>query len=124
MSQRIKKRFDIPVTQANTVHTKTFELDKTITRIHGILFTSDRDDLLYYRGTGKVEINGQEVFPDNYESKLLMTGLNVSPNDRFYTLGGIPTGNGKVKVDFRDNQSEAMAYANYRVSMYLDCEIS
>ncbi len=27
------------------------------------LFESDRDDLLFYRGTCKVEINRQEIFP-------------------------------------------------------------
>ena len=63
MNKRIKKRFDINVVEANAVHSKTFELDKNITLVHGLLFTSDRDDLLYYRGSNKVEINGQEIFP-------------------------------------------------------------
>jgi hypothetical protein len=123
MSKRIKKRFDISVTQGDAVHSKTFELDKNITLVHGILFTSDRDDLLYYRGSNKVEINGQEIFPEEYESKLLMTGLNVSPNERFYNLGGMQPGNGKVKIEFRDNPEERLGFSNYRVSIYLDCEI-
>ncbi len=124
MPKRIKKRFDIEITEDNTVHSKTFELDKNITLVHGILFTSDRDDLLYYRGSNKIEINRQEIFPEGYETKLLMTGLNVSPNDRFYNLGGIPPGNGKLKVDFKDNTEERLGFSYYRVSIYLDCEIS
>ncbi len=124
MPKRIKKRFDIAITQANTVHSKTFELDKNIVSIHGLLFTSDRDDLLYYRGSNKVEINRQEIFPDDYESKLLMTGINVSPNDRYYNLGGMEPGNGKLKVDYKDTDTTVIVFAAYRVTIYLDCEIT
>src|SRR5262245_57374453 len=124
MPKRIKKRFDINVTQANTIHSKTFELDKNIVALHGLLFTSDRDDLLYYRGSNKVEINRQEIFPDDYESKLLMTGINVSPNDRYYNLAGMEPGNGKLKIDYKDTDTTVIAFANYRVSVYLDCEIN
>jgi hypothetical protein len=73
MPKRIKKRYDVEVPSAAAIHTKTFELDKTVTKIHGILFASDRDDLMYYRGSGKVEINSEEIFPEGYETKLLMT---------------------------------------------------
>ncbi len=124
MLKRVKKRFDINVTQANTLHSKTFELDKNIVSIHSLLFTSDREDLLYYRGSNKVEINRQEIFPENYETKLLMAGLNVSPNDRYYNLGGIEPGNGKVKIDYRDTDTIVIAFEAYRVSLYLDCEIT
>jgi hypothetical protein len=124
MWKKVKKRYDIEITEQNGIHSKVFELDKTITKIHGLLFTSDRDDQLYYRGTAKIEINRQEVFPEGYETKLLMTGLNVSPNDRYYSLGGLEPGNGKVKVDYKDNDDNRLPYMNYRVSIYLDCEIA
>jgi hypothetical protein len=123
MGKRVKKRFDIEVTTADTIHTKTFELDKNVESVHGILFTSDRDDLLYYRGTGKVEINNNEVFPEGYESKLLMSGLNTSPNDRYYNTGGIQPGNFKLKVDYKDTNDARLAFTAYRVSVYLDLEI-
>ena len=124
MPKRIKKRFDIDITEANTTHSKTFELDKNIVAIHGLLFTSDRDDLLYYRGSNKIEINRQEIFPNDYESKLLMTGINVSPNDRYYNLGGIAPGNGKLKIDYRDTDTTIIDFTTYRISVYLDCEIT
>lgn len=123
MNKRIKKRYDINVTAANELHTKTFELDKTVEKIHGILFTSDRDDLMYYRGSAKVEINSEEIFPEAYESKLLMSGLNVSPNDRYYSLGGIAPGNFKVKVEYKDSPDTRLAFVVYRVSLYLDVEV-
>ena len=123
MSKRVKKRFDLQVGAAGSITTQTFELDKTVEKVHGILFASDRDDLMYYRGSGKVEINSDEIFPEGYETKLLMSGLNVSPNDRFYNLGGVPPGNFKLKVDYKDTPDARLAFANYRVSIYLDVEI-
>lgn len=123
MAKRIKKRFDIDVTGADAIHSKTFELDKNVEKVHGILFTSNRDDLTYYRGSAKVEINSDEIFPEDYESKLLMSGLNVSPNDRYYNLGGVPPGNFKMKVDYKDTTDARLAFAAYRISVYLDLEI-
>jgi hypothetical protein len=123
MPKRVKKRYDVDITAANAIHSKTFELDKTVQKVHGILFASDRDDLMYYRGSSKVEINSDEIFPEGYESKLLMSGLNVSPNDRFYNLGGVPPGNFKVKVEYKDTADARLQFAAYRVSIYLDVEI-
>jgi hypothetical protein len=123
MSKRVKKRFDLQVGAASSIISQTFELDKTVEKVHGILFASDRDDLMYYRGSAKVEMNSDEIFPEGYETKLLMSGLNVSPNDRFYNLGGIPPGNFKVKVDYKDTADARLAFATYRVSIYLDVEI-
>jgi hypothetical protein len=123
MNKRVKKRFDLQVATAGAITSQTFELDKTVEKVHGLLFTSDRDDLMYYRGSAKVEINSDEIFPESYESKLLMSGLNVSPNDRFYNLGGIPPGNFKIKVDYKDTPDARLAFFSYRVSIYLDVEI-
>ena len=123
MGKRIKKRYDIDVTGANAIHSKTFELDKNVEKVHGILFASDRDDLMYYRGSNKVEINSDEIFPEGYETQLLMSGLNVSPNDRFYNLGGVLPGNFKVKVEYKDINDSRLAFVPYRISIYLDVEI-
>ena len=124
MGKRIKKRFDIDVTTANTIHPKTFELDKNITAIHGLLMASNRDDLMYYRGSQKIEINREEIFPEGYESKLLITGINVSPNDRYYNLGGKVPGNGKINLEYKDTDHDSIGFTPYRISIYLDCEIS
>ncbi len=124
MGRRIKKRFDIDVTGANATYSKDFDLDKNITAIHGLLITSSKDDFLYYRGSQKVEINRQEIFPEGYESKLLMTGINVSPNSRYYDLKGMPPGNFKLSVSYKDMDYAGQVFAAYRISIYLDCEIS
>jgi hypothetical protein len=123
MLKATKKRFDIKITQANSTVSDTFELDKNIVKVHGVLVTSDKDDLLYYRGTQKIEINKEEFFPDNYESKLLMSGINVTPKQRYYDLGGVAPGNGRVQIVYKDLDDGRTRFEPYRVSLYLDCEM-
>ncbi len=119
--QTVKKRFDISVTEPDKIFSKSFELDKNIVSVKGILFTSDKDDMLYYRGSQKVEINKEEIFPENYESKLLLSGINVSPNNRYYDLGNQPAGNGTIKVEYKDTEDTRAAFVPYRVSLYVEC---
>ncbi len=122
-NKRIERWFTIEVTTANAVTSKTFEFDKNVIAVHGVLVTSDRDDLLYYRGLCKIEINSDEVFAEGYEVKLLMSGLNVSPNDRYRKLEGIPPGNFKVKIDYIDFPDARLPFTNYRVRVYFELEI-
>ena len=122
MSIIVKKRFDVAITAADKIYSQSFELDKTITFIKGILLTADKEDLLYYRGSQKIEVNKQEVFPENYASKLLMSGINISPNQRYYDTGNIPVGNGIVKIEYRDQNDTRLSFEPYRISIYLDCE--
>lgn len=122
MKQIIKKRFDLSVKQANQNVKQEFELDKNITRITGILLTSDREEMLYHRGTQKIEINNEEIVPERYESKLLQSGLNISPNDRYYKINNNATGNRLLKVDYTDSDDGRTSFTPYRVSIYVECE--
>jgi hypothetical protein len=122
--QPVKKRYDLLIEEEGQTVTKSIELDKTIKSILGVLVTSDRDDLLFYRGTQKIEINKEEFFPENYESKLLMSGINVQPNMRYYNLGKVPAGSGQVKVVYTDSRNPLSTFAAYRVSVYLLCEVA
>ncbi len=120
----VRKRFDLQVPQAGATVTETFELEKSIVAIKGLLLTSDRDDLLYYQGSQRIEINKEEIFPEGYESKLLMSGINVNPNKRYYDLGNKNPGNGQVKIEYTDTpnaQQTQQVQPSYRVSLYLDC---
>jgi hypothetical protein len=121
MAKQARKRFDITIDAANQTYSKTFELDKTIVAVKGVLLTADRDEQLYFRGSQKIEINKEEFFPEGYESKLLMSGINVPPNGRYCLIGDVPPGNGIVKVDYKDADDGRTVFAAYRVSLYLDC---
>lgn len=123
MLKPIIKRFDIQITANNQSITKPFELDKNVIAVNGMLLTSDKDDLLYYRGSQKIEMNGDECFPDNYESKLLMSGINVPPNQRYYKLDNTSPGNGTIKFSYQDNEDGRGQFTPYRVSLYVYCFI-
>lgn len=113
------KRFDIDITSANETYSAEFELDKNVKIVKGILLTSDRDDLLYFRGAQQVAINGREYLPENFESKLLMTGINTDPNKRFYELKEAEAINGKIKVVYTDTDNPNTTFSAYRVSIYI-----
>lgn len=119
----IRKRFDIQVLLAEKTVSGKFELDKTVKTISGLVITSDREDLLFFRGEQKIEINGKEYFPEDYESKLLMVSLNVPPNKRYYDLKNTEPGNGIINFSYTDRNHLQAPFLPYRVSLYVQCEI-
>lgn len=122
MLKSVKKRFKIQVSTANQSISKNFELDKSIRTVRGLAITSNRMDLAYQRGEQKVEINNEEYFPEDYESKLLMSGLNVSTNDKYYKLGEVNAGNGSIKILYKDTEDGLTTFSPYTVNFYFDCE--
>lgn len=117
----IKERFDLLIPTAGKQYKASFELDKNANELLGIALTSDRDDFLFYRGSQKIQINDLELFPEGFESKLLVSGLNVAPDERMITLGNIPTGNGIVDIWYTDTAHPLTAFAPYRVTIYTFC---
>lgn len=115
----IKERIDITVDAANGTFKNGIDLDKNADKIIGISLISNKDDLLYYRGTQKIIINEEEFFPEGFESKLLMSGLNVPPNERMYKLGSIDPGNRKVEIIFTDVENAYAAFDTYRVTLHV-----
>ena len=114
----IKERFDLAITNANEVVKAEFELDNNASHLFGIALTSNREDLLYFRGSQKIQLNDKELFPEDFESKLLMTGLSVSPNQRMVKIGRVPTGGRIVEVAYKDQDHPNGNFAPYRVSFY------
>jgi hypothetical protein len=121
MIKTVYKGFDLKVIEANKTVSKTFELDKNFVTVKGILLTSDRRDLLYNRGSQRIEINKDELFPEDYLSELLMSGINVPVNNRYYDLN-VETGNKIVKVDFKDSDAFGTVFAPYTLHLFLKCE--
>ncbi len=114
----IKERFDMQIANQNQVVKKQFELDKNADLLFGVAITSDKEEHLYYRGSQKMQVNDQELFPEDFESKLLMTGLGVSPNERMVKVGLVESGNGLVEIWFKDEDHPAVKFVPYRVTFY------
>lgn len=114
----IKERYDMLITAANQVFKGEFELDKNAEFLYGILLTTSNEPRLYYRGSQKIQLNDSELFPENFESKLLMSGLGVSPNQRVAMLGRVKRGNGKIDIWYKDTPHPSATFAAYTVSFY------
>ncbi len=118
----IEKRFNIQVTEAGQRVSEKFELDKNAKLITGIRLTSDREDLLFYRGTQGIEINGKSRLDEDYESRNLQSSINVNPNERSKKMC-IEPGNGIVTMTYIDNAHPLYNFSPYRVSLYVHYEI-
>lgn len=123
MSKSVKHPpFEFQVTVSGGSYSRSFEVEKTITHIRGLLLLSDYDELLHMRGSQRIEINKEEFFPERYHSRLLMSGLNVPPNARYYAFEQpVPVGNGVLKLEYKDTPDARTVFAPYTVFLYLDC---
>lgn len=122
ISGLLYKWFDILVTEADKTYSVTYELDKTVAYITGIGLDTNREKLLYQRGTQKIEINRQEIVPEGFLSKRLYHLPTIEAHLRFLRRGGkIPVGNGIVKVDYKDTSDALAPFEPYWIRITLDC---
>lgn len=120
----VDKVYSFAVESQGTPLNKKFDLDKNVKLVRGIILSSDKPNLLFYRGSQRIEISGDEIFPEDYESKLLMSGIAVAPDQKYRTLGnGVIAGNGEVKIQYKDTMNPNASFTTYKVIMILQCEM-
>ncbi len=119
-SKIIKEWVDLKIATAGSKEKGSFEVDKHSARIIGIAISSNFDELLYHRGSQRISINEKEIYPEGYESKMLMQGLNIKVNDRIIELGEeVQIGNRKVEIEYVDNNHTLANFTPYRVRLYV-----
>jgi hypothetical protein len=92
--------------------------------LHGIVISSDRPNLLYYRGTQRIELSGEELYPEDFETKMFMSGMAVAPDQKYKSLGnGVIAGNGELKIQFKDTHNPNAPFEAYKVIITLLCEM-
>ncbi len=124
MTKTVYRQYSFTVEASNQSISQKFSLDKNITMVKSLLLSSDNPGMLYYRGSQRLELNGEELFPDGFESKQLMSGIAVSPKERFIELGeGMEPGNGELKITYKDTNTSLIAFAGYNVRIILKCEL-
>jgi len=121
----VYKTFSFLVDTPNISYNKKFELDKNIKVVSAIMLSSDKPNQLFFRGSQKLEINGEELYPEDYESRLLMSGISVPPNERYVDMGdSVLAGNGEVKIVYKDTDNTLASFDTYKVILNLKCDIS
>lgn len=120
----VYKTFSFLVDTPNISYNKKFELDKNIKLVKAIMLSSNKPNLIFFRGSQKLEINGDELYPEDYESRLLMSGISVPPNERYVDMGdAVLAGNGEVKIVYKDTDNILAPFDSYRVIINLKCDI-
>ncbi len=122
MRKQYSKSFNLQVTVAGKTVKKTFEVDKSVVVITAVAVNSNREDLLYYRGTLRLEINKDEIFSEETSAKKIYALPSVDANNRSYRIGTISTGNGLITFEYTDNEDGRTAFVPYTVSLTVDGE--
>lgn len=123
MITTIYKTFSFPVNEANKTITANFELDKNVVGIKGLMVGSFRPELMYLRGSQRIEISKVEIFPDNYLTQWLMVGISTPMNDRFKKLKDVLPGNRTVRIDYKDADDGRTEFKPYTYHIAIECEI-
>ncbi len=124
-SKIIKEWVDVFVTSNNQIFKANFEVDKHAALITGFAITSNADNMMYYRGSQRIVTNDMELYPEDYESKMLMQGLNVSVNDRIIKIEeNILPGNRQIQIEYKDTDHPSANFTPYRVRLYVYSKLS
>lgn len=122
MIKFFSKDFDVLVTAAGQTFKKTFELDKSVKTLTHYTILSNREDLAYYRGSFRLEINKDEIVPEGYSTKKIMCWPTVSADHRLKSIGSKSTGNGLITFEYTDTNDGLTAFAPYTVSLSVEGE--
>jgi hypothetical protein len=115
------KQFDVVVNVSNSEYKDTFQLDKSVIAVTAITLIADKEDLMYYRGSIKLEINKEEIFSEGYSVKRIMCLPTVSPNQRAFKIGEVLAGNGQIKFEYTDAQDgRTVGFTPYKVTLCVD----
>ena len=122
MVKFFSKDFTVEITSAGQSVKKTFELDKSVKTVTHYAILSNREDLAYYRGSFRLEINKDEIAPEGYSAKKVMCWPTVSPNERLKSIGRKNTGNGLINFEYTDTADGRTTFAAYTVSLSIEGE--
>jgi hypothetical protein len=122
MGKFFSKDLDLQVTAAGQTFKKTFELDKSVKAITHYTILSNREDLTYYRGSFRLEINKDEIAPEGYSVKKVMCWPSVSADARLKSIGRRETGNGLITFEYTDSNDGLTVFQPYKVTLSVEGE--
>jgi hypothetical protein len=112
----------LDITSAGQTFKQSAELDKSVVVINRYTILSNREDLAYYRGTFKLEINKNEIAPEGYSAKKVMCWPSVNPDSRQKTIGNVEPGNGLINFEFTDTNDGLTTFSAYTVTLSVEGE--
>lgn len=120
MSLAIKYQLlKIPIPQAGDSVKFNVDTDKMFKRITG-LYGSLPEEKAIEGSLFELKVADKEIFPEEFEFKIISTNLSVSPNRRFYDKINEEAAGNKVDGRFKDG-GKASVYP-YVAKLYLRLE--
>jgi hypothetical protein len=116
----VYKKIQLKITEPGKyIQHPAFVLEKNVEAVLAITMTSD-DEEKVFKLEQRLEINGNEILPQEFEARVLYAYASVAVNDRYFDLNNEPAGNGTVKLTCFD-RSPALGFVPYQVTYYLKC---
>lgn len=113
----VYKKLNTTIDAANKTIKTDLTLEKDIVKVTGIALSTNNEDGIQTL-TNRLEINGVEIFPQEFESKMIYCYATVEGDKRFFNLDQ-PSGNGVVKIACID--TKANNFTAYNINFYLRC---
>lgn len=110
----------ITIPEANALVTVNINSDKLYKNISGLLVTMPFELLPSDKSQCAIVINDKEIFPENFEVKLIVCDLSIPVNERFYKIHEQAEGS-TIKAKFKDGGMNGTTYP-YQASLYLKLE--
>lgn len=110
----------VPVPSAGAIVNINTSSDKLYKRITGILVTMPFMVPYMNMSTLSLQINDREIFPDEFEAKLISFDSAVATNERFYQLDETADGS-TIKGRYTDISNNFVDFP-YTLNVYLRLE--
>jgi len=120
-AQEIKYQIiKIVVPNANASVTVNANTNKLYSRVTGLLITMPFDVTPKDKSLCSIEINESEIFPEEFEIKLIVSDLSIPVNERMYKIEEQAEGS-TVKIKYKDGGMQGVVYP-YQANLYLQLE--
>ena len=103
------------------VNTQNATTDRSYKKVKGIQMTCTDANAAEQATFDKFEINSREIYPEGFEVKLIASGEDVAPNERFDKEVDEEAANSSINITYRD-QNVAGTVFPYKVIIYLRLE--
>ena len=114
--------FELDVTAAGATVEETFTLPSIFKSVDDMLLTSNRKDLLAFRGKFRMSIGDQEIFTKNYRAELVMPGFHVSPDQKWRKLlqiADLEKSGNQIEFSYTDDTNGTGTFAPHKVYLYV-----
>jgi len=110
----------ILVPNANAQVSISANTNKIYRHVRGLLITVPYEVQPKDASTCSIEINEREIFPEDFEMKLIVSDLSIPVNERMYRIEEQAEGS-TVKIKFKDGGMQGIVYP-YQANLYLQLE--